>query len=402
MKSKGMINIYLFLIALLAIHFRCEYDGPTAMYNHKHAATTPPVISGLEPSSVAPAGYNYLKILGENFDASPEKNFVYFNTVPAEVVNSTTTAITVRRPNQTGDSLTVMVATLEAIEIGEYGPYKVEPVYAAYGQLVETDKIGSVAVDADENVYFTQAPRDVFKVQPDGTTTLLGSSSRAVTDSRVGPGGKLVMLMAYRRIYAMDLATGEETEWANVGEAVSYGDFDEYGNFYAGGEETDLITIKPDTTFSKLGVYMADTIACVRVYDRYVYLLVKPAAPDDSNPAVAIWRHKIQNANGSLSARELVLDLLEMNFEAGTQVYDFTFSDDGILLIGTDNSSPLITYNVESNEQDIFYKGILPPAAHNLVWGNGNYIYVAQGGENWSLVRIDVGGQGATYYGRNL
>jgi len=200
----------------------------------------------------------------------------------------------------------------------------------------------------------------------------------------------------------MDLATGEETEWANVGEAVSYGDFDEYGNFYAGGEETDLITIKPDTTFGKLGLYTADTISCVRVYDQYVYLLVKPAAPDESNPAVAIWRHKIQNADGSLSARELVLDLSEMDFEAGTQVYDFTFSDDGILFIGTDNSSPLITYNVESNEQDIFYKGILPPAAHNLVWGNGDYIYVAQGGENWSLVRIDVGGQGAPYYGRNL
>jgi hypothetical protein len=165
MKSKGTINAYLLMIALIGINFSCENDGPTAMYDRKHAVTTPPLISGLEPGSVALAGYNYLKILGENFDATPENNFVYFNTIEAEVVNSTATTLTVRRPNQTGDSLTVKVATLGALEIGEFSPYKVEPVYAAYGQLAESDAIGSVAVDADENVYFTQAPRDVYKVQ---------------------------------------------------------------------------------------------------------------------------------------------------------------------------------------------------------------------------------------------
>jgi len=396
-----MVNVYLFLIALIAIHCRCEYDGPIAMYNHKHVVTTPPIISGLDPGSVAPAGSNYLRVIGENFDALPENNFVYFNTVPAEVVNSTTTAITIRRPNQTGDSLTVRVTTLEAIEIGEFGPYKVEPVYAAYGQLAESDEITSVAVDASENVYFTQTPRDVFKIQTDGTTTLLGSSSRVVTDSRVGQGGKLVMLMAYRRIYAMDLATAEETEWVDVGEAVSCGDFDEYGNFYAGGEETDLITIKPDTTFSKLGVYPADTIACVRVCNQYVYLLVKPATPDESNPAVAIWRHKIQSANGNLAARELVLDWAATGAYAGSPVYDFTFSEDGVMFIGTANASPLLTFDLATQEQDIFYKGILPSPVNDLVWGNGNYIYVAQGGEKWSLIRIDISGQGAPYYGRN-
>jgi len=402
MKSKGMINVNLFLIALIGINFRCEYDGPTAMYNRKRAVTTPPVINGLEPGSVAPAGYNYLKIQGENFNTSPENNFVYFNTVPAEVVNSTTTAITVRRPNQTGDSLTVRVATLEAIEIGEFGPYKVEPVYVAYGQLAESDEISSVAVDASENVYFTQTPRDVFKIQPDGTTALLGTSKRTVVDSRVGPGGKLYMLMDYKEIYALDLVTGEETEWVDIGEAVSYGDFDEHGNFYAGGEETDLIIIKPDTTFSKLGLYAADTIACVRIYNQYVFLLVKPGTPDESNPAVAIWRHKIQNTNGSLSSRELVLDLSELDREAGTQVYDFTFSEDGVMFIGTANASPLLAFDLATQEQDIFYKGILPSPINDLVWGNGNYLYIVQGGDSWSIVQIDIGRQGAPYYGRNL
>jgi hypothetical protein len=402
MKSKGTINAYLLMIALIGINFSCENDGPTAMYDRKHAVTTPPLISGLEPGSVALAGYNYLKILGENFDATPENNFVYFNTIEAEVVNSTATTLTVRRPNQTGDSLTVKVATLGALEIGEFSPYKVEPVYAAYGQLAESDAIGSVAVDADENVYFTQAPRDVYKVQTGGTTTLLGLSRRTVTDSRVGPGGQLVTLMSYRHIYTMNLTTGEETEWVDVAKAVSCGDFDEYGNFYAGGEETDLITIKPDSSFGKLGVYAADTISCIRVYDQYVYLLVKPVTPDENNPAVAIWRHKIQNANGSLATRQLVLDWSEMSVCAGSRVYDFTFSGDGIMFIGTDYDSPLATFDIVSKEQDIFYKDILPPAAHSLAWGNGNYIYIAQGGENWSLIRVDVGAQGAPYHGRDL
>jgi len=66
--------------------------------------------------------------------------------------------------------------------------------------------------------------------------------------------------------------------------------------------------------------------------------------------------------------------------------------------------------DTEQNSQhlqagDILYKEILPAGGYCLTWGSGDYMYMIQGedvegNEINDLIRIDMGEEGATYYGR--
>jgi len=401
-KLRQITIISLLSMILLLFICGCESDGPVAMYNQKHNDDAPPEITGLEPVDQAVAGVNYITVTGSNFSENDEFNFVYFDTAPAEIVSNSTTSLKVRRPNQSGDSIYVKVAVHGAVEIAEFGPYKIDPVLWSYGNMPDVTEIGSIEVGADGTLFVTQFTRAVIRIDPDETTNAVGNSSRSVFDSKIGPGGRVTMLMNNRRIYNFDFTTNEETEWVRVDKAVSYGDYDQYGNFYAGGIASGLQIIHPDTSFEQIEIYSADTIACVRVYDNHVYLLVQSSNTEVTSPAVAIWKHEITDPGGTLGAGSVVLDWTQTGEFANAAVKTFTFSADGTLYIGTDYIYPVLTYDIQQSQLDVFYQRIIGATASKLVWGNDNYLYMAQGGESWNLLRIDTGTTGAPYYGRGL
>ena len=393
MKAYKLIIITLFVSVLILSMTGCEYDGPDPP---EEKLALIPEITGIEPDS-AVAGVNYITIYGKDFTEGfeDEDNYVYFDNVLAEIVNPTTDSITVRRPDLINDTSVVKVVSYDALIVAQYSPYKITSVMERYGSFVENNRLVAIAVDDSENVYVVERfPRLVFKVPPVGDRISFAEVSTAtVTDAKIGPGGKLILMKNREIITQMDLETREETDWVNLGDIrVSYGDFDSDGNFYVGGQESDLIVIAAgDTTGQPIGVYADDEILCVRVYDNYVYVLAEVSQ-------MGIWRHSV-SSDGSLGAQESVLNWSEVGDFSEYEPKYFTFSDDGTMYIGTDNTNPIMILNTDGS-QDILYKNILPSSAERLVWGTKNYLYMLLGGDEWNIVRIDMGAAGAPYYGR--
>jgi len=400
MKMSRIQNLIWLGTIFLLLLTGCEYEGPTAVYYQAHLSTPSPSINRITPPNEAVPGVNYITIEGQNFSAVPDQNKVYFDGYQAEIVSSSTTAITVRRPNKVGDSTTVAVVNNSALQVAKHGPYKIKPVLSTYGQFLQGDQLSAVAVDAQENVYVVQrTPRTVYKVNPDGEKTILGEAARTVTDAMLSPGGTLLLLMNNRMIGQINVETGEYSEWVNLSKRVAFGDFDSNGFFYTGGSNTDLLIIAPDLSTRLFGVYAQSDIRGVRVFSGYVYIFAENSRPTEDEPALAFWRHPFGDSPGTLGEKELVLDWATTGEYAASEVKDFTFSADGVLYVGTDDVHPLFMLNPDQS-QDILYKGILPAYTEQIVWGNGNYLYIIQGGDKWDLLRVDMGAPGAPYYGR--
>jgi hypothetical protein len=402
MKSKECGIISLFLMVFLLTMTGCEYDVAEPQWDKPHTNPPTPVITAIDPPNAAAAGYNHIKILGENFAESKDDNKVYFNNTEVEVLESSTTSITVRRPNLVTDSARIKVVSYNALVVAKSsGYYKIYPVWDRYGTFLENLQLSIIVVDKAENLYVIQrVPRPVYKITPDGTQTTIGETSRIVTDAKIDRDGKIVLIMNYRRLGKMDPETGEEVEMVDVGKTVSFGDFDQDGNLYVGGRRSDLIVIAPDLTKKSLGgAYASDEILCVRVYNGYVYLLVNVASPNEQNPELAIWRHQILDATGALGDKELVLDWANTGEFAEAAPRNFTFDTKGVMYIGTEHTQPIMILTPDKT-QDILYKDILPSYSEQLVWGTGNYLYMLLGGDEWNVVRIDMGQPGAPYFGR--
>ena len=158
-----------------------------------------------------------------------------------------------------------------------------------------------------------------------------------------------------------------------------------------------VVITKTDETSTTLGVYGSDRINAVRVFNGYVYLLVDLNKSDEQHPDLAIWRHQILDANGSLGAQELILNWEETGVFAESDPLDFTFAQDGTMYVATNNTYPILVVNTD-NTQDILYKDILPEQALTIVWGAANDLYMVQDGAE-ILLRIFMGKPGAPVFG---
>ena len=96
-----------------------------------------------------------------------------------------------------------------------------------------------------------------------------------------------------------------------------------------------------------------------------------------------------------------MLDWSKTGEYAESTIYTFTFSADGLMYIGTDYVQPVMILDPNSGEQDILYKDILPTYVAQMKWGTGNNIYTILGGEEWNIIKVDMGKKGAPYYNRD-
>ncbi|MFC1569963.1 hypothetical protein ACFL4L_06990, partial [bacterium] len=178
-------------------------------------------------------------------------------------------------------------------------------------------------------------------------------------------------------------------------------DFDENDNFYGGGEKSDLYVLPASGGNIKSGLYKNHSFKSLRVYDGFVYFIAENVRAKEEDIAIGIWRHQIIDANGTLGDQELVMDWANDAGDYTESVPNyFTFSQDGIMMVGTDNINPILMVDTSDGTLDVMYKGILSTSVEFLVWGTGNYLYQIKGGESWDVMRIDMGASGAPYYGR--
>jgi hypothetical protein len=389
-------QIPVILSVLTALITGCEYDGPTAMYNKKRTHTAPPVITQMNPDKEAQAGVNYITISGERFSNDVNNEKVYIDGYQAEIVTHSETAITIRRPDRSGDATAVKISVFGALELAIYEPYKIDPVSAAFGAFLSGDELAAIDVDKNENVYIIEnnTIRNIYKITPEGEKTIIGNANAPVLDATLAPNGNIVVFEKKKEIYVLDVAHGVDSlgVYATVSKNVTRGCFDPSGNLYTSGlKGSGLFVVKPDLSSKTTGLYASDEILCIRVHDNYLYLLVKLTTFDEANPQLAIWRHAILDVDGNLGDRSLVLDWAASGEFGQSTPNTFTFSDDGKIYVGTNYVHPIMFFDPQDGKKDIVYKGILQSSAEKLVWGNGHYLYMILGKSNWNLIRIDMG-----------
>ena len=400
---KENLVMILAVLAVLVIMTGCEYDAPTAMYYQDQATYLTPVISEIIPADVAPAGANTITIRGTDLKSDSGSVSVYFDNVMAEMLNATSTELLVRRPNLVSDAAVVKVVSDASLVVVRQENYKIESVIESYGGFLDGERHSVLAVDNDENLYVIQrSPRTVYRIPADGSDkVVIGEASKIATDAKMGPNGKLLILMNNKSIMQMDVTTGEETEWVAVAKKVSFGDFDANGNFFCAGKKTDLYVVHSDLSSTASGLYADHDVYCVRVFGDYVYVLGEDTKAGEGDPAIAIWRSKIADATGTLNDAELVLDWSTTGEYADYAPLYMVFDADGNLYVGSEAPSPLFMLTTQGTF-DVMYKEIVPTTASILVWGNGNYLYQIMGGDEWDIKRIDMGKTSAPYYGRSL
>jgi hypothetical protein len=397
MKAHRFLTIIvLFLtITVTIIITGCKYDVAEPLWDKDYQLSSSPVINEIEPQDGAAPGVNKIVIRGENFVGISSDHSVYFeipNTTSllAELVEVTTTSITVRRPNLVTQSAIIKINSDSAGLVVKYGPYRIDPVVEEYGSFLENLELRSVTVDNEENLYVTEAlSRLIWKITPTGEKTVIDTASRPPTSAIIGPNGWLYILSQNRSIERVNLTTDELADWHRLSSnrQLRYGDFDSNGYLFAGGVRTDLWIIAPDSTSSSAGVYTQDSILSVRVYNNNVYLAV---AGENGR---FIYRHSI-DASGNLGEQTEVLNWQETEF-AARQFRTITFASDGTMFIGIDSTDPLLLFDPTTKNIDIFYKSILEPYCKQFAWGTGNYLYMISGNvapaQQWTVFRVDMG-----------
>jgi hypothetical protein len=384
----------LFLFLLLLIN-GCKMDTAEPIWEQPFTNPPTPKITNVIPAEAA-AGVSRITINGENFADESGTNVVYFDNTPTEVISSTSTSIVVRRPNIATDSAVIKVVSNQALSAVKYSPYKVELVMEQYGNFTENIVLSVVAADNMENLYVIEGV-NIHKISPDGEKSVFATANRVSFDAKLGPDGNLYLLGSNRAVDKVDLATGEVSRWIQLpsGRNVRFGDFDDNGNFYAGGSKTDLIVVEPNLNVKPTaGNYTGYDILAVRAFNNYVYVVAKKSGSTDTSK---IYRHQI-DASGNLGTQELVLDMKITGDLSSRTITGLTFSTDGIMYLATDAENPIITFNPADGSIDFLYKDILHPYCKSFCWGAGNFIYMINGdsttGEEWTVYRVNTGTTG--------
>lgn len=399
MKAHCFLMIAVLFMAVLVIMTGCEYDAAQPLWYEDFTAPPSPQITKIEPDNMAKAGVNTITILGENFATGTGANIVYFGSATADIFEATATSIKVYRPNLATDSCEVKVVSNGAFLVAKYQKaYKIDPVMKEYGGFRDNLALSVAAVDQAENLYVVETgSRNIYKITPDGGKTTLGQASRAPTDAKIGPDGRLYLPGNNRAIDMVDLATGATTRWIHLpaGKVVKFGDFDTNGYFYTGGARTDLMIVAPDLTTRAAGIYPTTTtganndIIAVRVYNGYVYVATRSSA---TGPAT-IWRHAI-GAGGTVGPQEMVIDMNATAF-ASQALRAILFSANGTMYLATDSTNPILIVNPTTKNVEILYKGILSPYCKQFCWGAGTSFYMISGdtilGQVWTVFRVDAG-----------
>jgi hypothetical protein len=414
------LSIYLLIVFLfttiILIMIGCKYDVAEPMWDKTTLTGIQPVITSISPSSGALPGVNIITIQGNNFRDSIVDNNVTFDATTAEVISSSNSSITVRRPNLVAVAATVKLVCTGAAIVAKMDQYRVDKVFEKFGLFADNIPLGAVSFYVDTlYVIGSDISYTTWKVTPDGQSTkltLTGSARRFPTDVRIH-NGILYWMGNNREILQVNLSTHVTSRWTQLpgGKFSKFGDFGSNNYFYAGGASTDLCIIPPNPPVSVTptyeGEYATEEILAVRVYNGYVYVA---ARANTATPA-KIWKHLI-GTGAALGTRDPVLDMSTTGF-ASRLVRAISLSSTGTLYITTDAPNPILVW--DGTTLDYFYKDICSHTINNnqsywfgkqAYWGNQNYLYMigqdtlaaSAPAETWNILRFDMGTTGAPNY----
>jgi hypothetical protein len=418
-----MKNICFFLVLfitammmIMALGCKNEVAGPLWDQTAPTVAGTPTITSVIPVQ--ATAGVNTITIQGVGFSDSLSDMSVYFNSTTVEILNNSSTSITVRRPNVASSTAIIKVVSAKAYIAGKMSPYRVDQVFDKYGSFLDNIALGPVCFNGDTMyVLQTASPYYWYRVTPNGiksTDTLTGLARRIPYDVRIH-NGFLCWMGNNREILQVNLTTRVASRWIQLPSGVlsKFGDFGSNNYFYTGATGTDLCIVPPTaagtllTSVAKEGEYLAEEILAVRICNNYVYV----ASRTNKTTPVIIYKHLI-GTGATLGLRQLVVDMSTTVFSSRT-VKALSFSSSGTMFVITDAPNPILIFN--GTKLDYFYKDIVTHNVNNApsfwlakqaYWGSTNNLYLigndslaaTSAADKWNVLKVDMGTTGVPYY----
>ena len=404
MKLLKPLNI---LMGFCLFFFSCEEpDAPDSIWDENDQGGTTPIVNTVEPSQGAFAGIDTIMISGQHFSTNVSENLVYFNGLLGNVVNSTSSLISVVPPNLVSDSVQINVAVQGAFVFGKYeNLYSLNAAVVEYGPFDQFTDIYSLDLDRQENliVSMNATPDAQFWiVDADQDSAVWSSSLAKASGMKIGPTGSIYFVNYQRFLYRDEQGTAKEnTEiFKRLNGNATDLDFDENGNLFLGGTGStiDLVDIYNDggLTDGVLEAKNLDTldIISLKVYNNFLYVLTTTVASDQ-----AIYKMPILDNTGALGDLELVFDWSNYTNKEAFALC-FAFSEAGDILIGSDWASQPLTI-IQNGSASGFYSTILTAPIVYMAWGNENYLYVINKTDETNRVqKIDTRMAGAEYFGR--
>ena len=404
MKLLKLLNI---LMSFCLFFFSCEEpDTPDSIWDENDQGGTTPIVNSVEPSQGAFAGIDTIMISGQHFSTNVSENLVYFNGLLGNVVNSTSSLISVVPPNLVSDSVQISVAVQGAFVFGKYeNLYSLNAAVVEYGPFDQFTDIYSLDLDRQENliVSMNATPDAQFWiVDTDQDSAVWSSSLAKASGMKIGPTGSIYFVNYQRFLYRDEQGTAKEnTEiFKRLNGNATDLDFDENGNLFLGGTGStiDIVDIYNEggLTDGVLEAKNLDTldIISLKVYNNFLYVLTTTVASDQ-----AIYKMPILDNTGALGDLELVFDWSNYTNKEALALC-FAFSEIGDILIGSDWASQPLTI-IQNGSASGFYSTILTAPIVYMAWGNENYLYVINKTDETNRVqKIDTRMAGAEYFGR--
>ncbi len=251
-------------LIILVIGTGCKKEAEPSLYDPNYVSGPQPVIERMEPADSAYAGVGTIKVFGKNFVPNkPYNDFnqLYFDNIMANILDMTSTEITIASPNYIGDSIKVKIAVRGADKFSEPVFYKlkaaVDTTFARLDDFKQSHIAYAIATDSKGTVYvFTRVETStpfgqILKVNRNGDPTIWVEQTNYLKANsfKVGPDNRLYVAFALGRlkqVVAIDLndSTAQQTV-ATFSRAPYDMDFDQDGNLWV-VTQNELVKVKPD------------------------------------------------------------------------------------------------------------------------------------------------------------
>lgn len=398
-----LLLITLFMCFSAAIISGCDEHASSLYDPNEEPDGVDPVINSISPEGGWIAGVEGVTITGENFSDQPDENRVYFGDEPGEVMESTSTELTVVPSRVIGENLPVKVSVIEAMNFSNSVEYTLDQaVFPAPGSLSIDNALG-ITSDSDGNIIFAYeadgVPRGIRKWDTTEDNVERIIPSQFVWSSlKVGPDG---LIYGARNIFGIYRETASGTIDNNPfavgvsGEAYRDMDFDPDHNLWAVGDNENIFRI--DIESGSVDRFPFDAnLRAVRYYEGNLYM---GGRFDDGSEdgSLEIWTMDINDGEASNPQQYLnISDTTEQDFN----LFSITFDVDGTIYLGTDTGTGIFTWNEQDGLKE-FYPDLVLPTGYSLSWTGEHLVASAtnRGEETRHALKIDVRKEGAPYFG---
>lgn len=399
LKFMKLIKVSLSLLMMNLLFSYCSEEVTPSLYDTVKEGDLTPVISAISPE-IGLAGITEFTITGENFSSVIEDNNVYFGSSPATVLSASATQLKVIPPNIVQDSLIVKINTKATLfsntvlvdlksAINEVYPFAdFEQPYA-----ITADKVGNLYLSFVSD----NAGKGVKKLTPEGE--LLDFAPKGgetfYFGLQYGPEGILYGVRGVRALFKIEEGVAPATYAVfDNGTSMFDLDFDKDHSIWAAGKGGKIYRVpaNPSGTSDWISFDFEPDVKAVKVYNDFLYI---SASTEDSED---IYRMQIISSD-NLGAPELVFSLTS-NFGIGIFANVITFSSDGQMFLGTNDTDPIKYVNTDGSFGDL-YAGVLSPEMISFTWGMEEELFVTMSNETaQTIYSVNMQKGGAPQFGR--